>query len=121
MEIIRDCPENVKIFLSYLKCEQILCAARKIQYRANPKSVEEAVLAISEPNPFTNILKGIVRFEDQLAIVFFSSALLQILSGSTIILIGATFRVVPSIFKGVNYKISPLCIVILSFLCFMFL
>ncbi|XP_047127655.1 uncharacterized protein LOC124808548 [Hydra vulgaris] len=100
MEIIRYCPENVKNSLSYLKYEQILRGARKTQYSANPNSVEKPVLAISEPNPFTNILKGIVKFEDQLAILFCSSALLQILSGSTIIFIDATFRVVPSIFKG---------------------
>ncbi|XP_065656803.1 uncharacterized protein LOC136082213 [Hydra vulgaris] len=83
-----------------LKAATTYRGARKTQYSANPNNVEEAVLAISEPNPFTNILKGIVRFEDQLAILFCSSALLQILSGSTIIFIDATFRVVPSIFKG---------------------
>ena len=86
MEMIQDCPENVKSSLSYLKCEQILRGARKTQYSANPNSVEEAVLAISEqPNPFNNILKGIITFEDQLAILFCSSALLKILSGSTVI------------------------------------
>ena len=85
MEMIQDGPENVKSSLSYLKCEQILRGARKTQYSANPNSVEEAVLAISEPNPFNNILKGIITFEDQLATLFCSSALLQILSGSTVI------------------------------------
>ena len=82
MEMTQNCPENVKSSLSYFKCEQILRGARKTQYSANPNSVEEAVLAISEPNPFNNILKGIITIEDQLTILFCSSALLQILSGS---------------------------------------
>jgi hypothetical protein len=83
--VIQSSNEGVKAALTFRKCEQILQSARRSRYNTNPKSPNEAVLNMLQPNPFSNIYKGFVEFEDQRALFFCSSTLLTYLSGKILL------------------------------------
>nr|XP_047130541.1 uncharacterized protein LOC124810192 [Hydra vulgaris] len=85
--VIQFSNEGVKAALTFRKCEQILQSARRSRYSTNPKSPNEAVLNMLQPNPFSNIYKDLGEFEDQLALFFCSSTLLTYLSETTILFV----------------------------------
>ena len=75
--IIQTCSNVEKGTLTYLKCKQILHKALQSNNSKNPKSLNDDVLLITQSNPFSNIFHGIVGFEEQLAFIFGSQALIN--------------------------------------------
>ena len=80
--IIRNCPVSVQNSLTFRKCEQKLQAARRTNYNINPVDQQDANILLSQVNPFSEIYKGKVEFEDQIALIFCSTSLLPVLSGN---------------------------------------
>ena len=81
--IIKPSTEGVKSALTFRKCEPILQSARRSRYSTNHNSPNEATLNMLQPNPFSDMYKSLVDFEDQLALLFCSSTLLTYLSGKS--------------------------------------
>ena len=75
--IIQTCPDVVKRTLNYLKSEQILQNGRRSNYGKNQESLNDAVHLITQSNPFSNIFHGVFGFEEQLAFIFGSQALID--------------------------------------------